>query len=199
MTDTYRKGGKTCPLRSRRLWCSTESIPFKPMFQASFQSRRLSVSNSIRLSMRKYMWVLDKGGGSVRFQHSIIIITSAHKIIPGSRFRVPKTELIFMSDVTQILKTIEQGEAQAAGQLLPLVYDELRRVAVQKLAQEKPGQTLQPTALVHEAFLRLVGNSDEPRWDNCGHFFAAAAEAMRRMLIENARRKKQHRSEGRRV
>ena len=101
-----------------------------------------------------------------------------------------------MSDVTQILKTIEQGEAQAAGQLLPLVYDELRRVAVQKLAQEKPGQTLQPTALVHEAFLRLVGNSDEPRWDNCGHFFAAAAEAMRRILIENARRKKQHKRGG---
>src|SRR3989440_6606054 len=97
-----------------------------------------------------------------------------------------------MNEITRILSAIEQGDAQAAGRLLPLVYDELRRLAAQKLAQEKPGQTLQPTALVHEAFLRLVGNSDEPRWDNCGHFFAAAAEAMRRILIENARRKKQH-------
>jgi RNA polymerase sigma factor (TIGR02999 family) len=99
-----------------------------------------------------------------------------------------------MSDMTRILNAIEQGDPHAASQLLPLVYDELRRLADQKLAQEKPGQTLQPTALVHEAYLRLVasGNASEPRehdWDGRGHFFAAAAESMRRILIENARRK----------
>jgi RNA polymerase sigma factor (TIGR02999 family) len=94
-----------------------------------------------------------------------------------------------MSDVTQILSDIEQGDPHAAEQLLPLVYDELRKLATQRLAQEKPGQTLQPTALVHEAYLRLVGQGDEQHWDNRGHFFAAAAEAMRRILVENARRK----------
>ena len=95
-----------------------------------------------------------------------------------------------MEDVTQLLNAIEQGDPQAAARLLPLVYDELRRLAAQKLAQEKPGQTLQPTALVHEAYLRLVGKGDEPPWNGRGHFFAAAAEAMRRILVENARRKK---------
>src|SRR5262249_8282226 len=94
-----------------------------------------------------------------------------------------------MSDVTQILSAIEQGDPQAAGQLLPLVYDELRKLAAQKLAQEKPGQTLQPTALVHEAYLRLVDVNAAQSWNSRGHFFAAAAEAMRRILIENARRK----------
>jgi RNA polymerase sigma factor (TIGR02999 family) len=94
-----------------------------------------------------------------------------------------------MNDVTQLLNAIDQGDLRAPGQLLPLVYDELRRLAAHKLAQEKPGQTLQPTALVHEAYLRLVGKGDEPHWDGRGHFFAAAAEAMRRILVENARRK----------
>jgi RNA polymerase sigma factor (TIGR02999 family) len=94
-----------------------------------------------------------------------------------------------MSDITQILHAIEQGDPHAAEQLLPLVYDELRRLAAQKLAQEKPGQTLEATALVHEAYLRLVGAGDEQHWDNRRHFFAAAAEAMRRILIDNARRK----------
>jgi RNA polymerase sigma factor (TIGR02999 family) len=94
-----------------------------------------------------------------------------------------------MNDVTQLLNAIDQGDPRAPGQLLPLVYDELRRLAAHKLAQEKPGQTLQPTALVHEAYLRLVGKGDEPLWDGRGHFFAAAAEAMRRILVENARRK----------
>jgi len=94
-----------------------------------------------------------------------------------------------MSDVTRILSAIEQGDAGATDQLLPLVYEELRLLAAQKLSHEPPGQTLQATALVHEAYLRLVG--DEPRsWENRGHFFAAAAEAMRRILVENARRKK---------
>ena len=95
-----------------------------------------------------------------------------------------------MNDVTRILSAIEQGDPQAAEQLLPLVYDELRKLAAQRLAQEKPGQTLQATALVHEAYLRLVGRREAQSWDSRGHFFAAAAEAMRRILVENARRKK---------
>ena len=94
-----------------------------------------------------------------------------------------------MSQVTQILHAIAQGDPAAADQLLPLVYDELRQLAAQKLGHETPGQTLDPTALVHEAYLRLVGEGDDPHWDNRGHFFAAAAEAMRRILDENARRK----------
>lgn len=92
-------------------------------------------------------------------------------------------------DVTRILSAIEAGDRKAAGQLLPLVYDELRRLASRKMTQEKAGQTLQPTALVHEAFLRLVGQEDHRQWDGRGHFFAAAAEAMRRILIESARRR----------
>jgi RNA polymerase sigma factor (TIGR02999 family) len=94
-----------------------------------------------------------------------------------------------MNDVTQILSAIEQGDPQAAEQLLPLVYDELRKLAAQKLAQEKPGQTLQATALVHEVYLRLVDTEKVQRWESRGHFFAAAAEAMRRILVENARRR----------
>src|SRR3974377_266904 len=94
-----------------------------------------------------------------------------------------------MSEVTQVLHAIEQGDPAAASQLLPLVYDELRKLAAQKLAGESPGQTLQPTALVHEAYLRLVGEDEEQHWDNRGHFFAAAAEAMRRILVEIARQK----------
>jgi RNA polymerase sigma factor (TIGR02999 family) len=94
-----------------------------------------------------------------------------------------------MSDVTRILSAIEQGDPQAAEQLLPLVYDELRKLAAQKLSQELPGQTLQATALVHEAYLRLVDVDKVQSWDSRGHFFAAAAEAMRRILIENARAK----------
>jgi RNA polymerase sigma factor (TIGR02999 family) len=94
-----------------------------------------------------------------------------------------------MSDVTRILSAIEQGDPHAADQLLPLVYEELRQLAAQKLALEKPGQTLQATALVHEAYVRLVDVEKAPHWNNRGHFFAAAAEAMRRILIENARRK----------
>ena len=94
-----------------------------------------------------------------------------------------------MSEVTRILSALEQGDSHAAEQLLPLVYDELRRLAAQKLAQEQPGQTLQATALVHEAYLRLVDSDQAQRWDSKGHFFAAAAEAMRRILIDSARRK----------
>jgi RNA polymerase sigma factor (TIGR02999 family) len=94
-----------------------------------------------------------------------------------------------MSDVPQILTAIDEGDPSAAEQLLPLVYDELRKLAAQKLAQEKPGQTLQPTALVHEAYLRLVDGDKSRHWNSRGHFFAAAAEAMRRILVENARLK----------
>ena len=94
-----------------------------------------------------------------------------------------------MNDVTRILSAIEHGDPLAAEQLLPLVYDELRKLAAQKLAQERPGQTLQATALVHEAYLRLVDRQTAQQWDSRGHFFAAAAEAMRRILVENARRK----------
>src|SRR5262245_31421564 len=102
-----------------------------------------------------------------------------------------------MSDVTRILSQIESGDPAAAEQLLPLVYDELRKLAAARLAQEKPGQTLQATALVHEAYLRLVGNCDPDQpWNSRGHFFAAAAEAMRRILVENARRKKAERHGG---
>jgi RNA polymerase sigma factor (TIGR02999 family) len=92
-----------------------------------------------------------------------------------------------MADVTQILKAIEAGEQKAAAELLPLVYDELRKLAATRLADERPGQTLQATALVHEAYLRLVGGSRPPDWNGRGHFFAAAAEAMRRILVESAR------------
>jgi len=94
-----------------------------------------------------------------------------------------------MSDVTRVLNAIERGDPRATDELLPLVYEELRLLAAQRLSRESPGQTLQATALVHEAYLRLVG--DQPRgWENRGHFFAAAAEAMRRILVENARRKR---------
>jgi RNA polymerase sigma factor (TIGR02999 family) len=102
-----------------------------------------------------------------------------------------------MNEVTQLLNAIERGDAQAASELLPLVYDELRLLAAQKLACEPPGQTLQPTALVHEAYLRLVGSDAGPLWDGQGHFFAAAAEAMRRILVENARHKRSLKRGGR--
>jgi len=94
-----------------------------------------------------------------------------------------------MTDVTRILNAIEQGDIRAADELLPLVYEQLRVLAAQRLSQEQPGQTLQATALVHEAYIRLVG-TEAQSWDSRGHFFAAAAEAMRRILVENARRKK---------
>src|SRR5881227_1629295 len=104
-----------------------------------------------------------------------------------------------MTDVTRILSAIEQGDPSAAEQLLPLVYDELRKLAAQRLAQEKPGQTLQPTALVHEAYLRLVDVEQSQHFNSRGHFFAACAEAMRRILVENARRKQADRHGGGRL
>ena len=113
----------------------------------------------------------------------------------------PHGRLSNMTEVTRILSAIEQGDPHAAEQLLPLVYDELRKLAAQRLAQEKPGQTLQATALVHEAYLRLVAGEgasvpQSEKWDSRGHFFAAAAEAMRRILVENARRKKRSKHGG---
>src|SRR5262245_28248293 len=101
-----------------------------------------------------------------------------------------------MSEVTRILSAIEQGDPSAAEQLLPLVYDDLRQLAARRLAQEKPGQTLQATALVHEAYLRLVDADRARHWDSRGHFFAAAAEAMRRILIDQARRKRRRKHGG---
>jgi len=101
-----------------------------------------------------------------------------------------------MSDVTRVLSAIEQGDPRAAEQLLPLLYDELRQLAAQRLAQEKPGQTLQATALVHEAYMRLVKVDEAQHWDSRGHFFAAAAEAMRRILVERARMRKRVRHGG---
>jgi RNA polymerase sigma factor (TIGR02999 family) len=101
-----------------------------------------------------------------------------------------------MSDVTRLLNAIANGDADAADQVLPLVYDALRKLAADKLAREKPGQTLQPTALVHEVYLRLVGESQEPHWNGRGHFFAAAAQAMRHILVDNARRKRRARHGG---
>jgi RNA polymerase sigma factor (TIGR02999 family) len=104
-----------------------------------------------------------------------------------------------MSEVTRVLSAIEQGAPHAAEQLLPLVYDELRKLAAQKLAQEKPGQTLEATALVHEAYVRLAEGEKAQHWDSRGHFFAAAAEAMRRILVENARRKQRQKHGGGRL
>jgi len=104
-----------------------------------------------------------------------------------------------MSDVTRILESIERGDPHASEQLLPLVYDELRKLAAALMAREAPGQTLQATALVHEAYLRLVGGESGRPWDGRGHFFAAAAEAMRRILVENARRKQGPRRGGGRL
>jgi RNA polymerase sigma factor (TIGR02999 family) len=101
-----------------------------------------------------------------------------------------------MSDVTRILSAIEQGDPRAAEQLLPLVYDELRKLATVRLASEKPGQTLQATALVHEAYVRLVEGDGAQQWNSRGHFFAAAAEAMRRILVDQARRKRSQRAGG---
>jgi RNA polymerase sigma factor (TIGR02999 family) len=104
-----------------------------------------------------------------------------------------------MTDVTRILSAIEQGDRRAAEQLLPLVYDELRKLAAQKMAQESPGQTLQATALVHDAYLRLVDVPEAQQWDSRRHFFAAAAEAMRRILVESARRKQRQKHGGGRI
>jgi RNA polymerase sigma factor (TIGR02999 family) len=103
-----------------------------------------------------------------------------------------------MSDVTRLLDAAVAGDRKAAADLLPLVYEELRQLAAARLAAESPGQTLQATALVHEAYLRLIGRVDEPRWENRGHFFAAAAVAMRRILVEAARRKQSHKHGGQR-
>src|SRR5690606_16181705 len=112
------------------------------------------------------------------------ILQSTPQVIAGSRGGARD-----MNDVTRILLQIDTGDSAASQQLLPLVYDELRKLAAARIAQEQPGQTLQATALVHEAYLRLVGPEDAQNWHNRGHFFAAAAEAMRRILVDAARRK----------
>src|SRR5437879_5855284 len=114
------------------------------------------------------------------------------KLGPTSRetTRFQRGKLVSMSEVTRILSAIDHGDSHAAERLLPLVYDELRKLAAQKLADEKSGQTLQATALVHEAYLRLVDVEKPQEWSSRGHFFAAAAEAMRRILVDNARHKR---------
>jgi RNA polymerase sigma factor (TIGR02999 family) len=114
----------------------------------------------------------------------------------AAKVKLASTVVAPMNEVTRILSAVEQGDPQAAEQLLPLVYDELRKLAAQRLAQEKPGQTLQATALVHDAYLRLVDGDVAQHWNSRGHFFAAAAEAMRRILVENARRKQRGRHGG---
>src|SRR5829696_1330607 len=117
------------------------------------------------------------------------------RLVPGPWPRDPRRAST-MNDVTRILSAIERGDPQAAEALLPLVYEELRTLAAQRLAREKPGQTLQATALVHDAYLRLVDVAEPEHWEGRGHFFAAAAEAMRRILVEQARRKKSLRRGG---
>jgi RNA polymerase sigma factor (TIGR02999 family) len=119
---------------------------------------------------------------------SDILLYSTVVSFPGKSWDI-RDAVAPMSEVTRILSAIEDGDPHAAEQLLPLVYDELRKLAASKLAHEKPGQTLEATALVHEAYLRLVDAENAQRWDSRAHFFAAAAEAMRRILIDNARRK----------
>src|SRR5437870_8363625 len=132
-------------------------------------------------------------------------MNAALELLPGRRytqrtFRVDSSSVWMppMNDVTRVLSAIEGGDPHAAEQLLPLVYQELRQLAAQKLAQEKPGQTLEATALVHEAYLRLVDVDRVQHWDSRGHFFAAAAEAMRRILVDNARRKRRPKHGGER-
>lgn len=120
------------------------------------------------------------------------VANTSERWLPGGRGCI----LDLMSEVTQILSAIERGDSKATEELLPVVYGELRKLAAAKLKEEQPGQTLQPTALVHEAYLRLVGSREQTGWDGRGHFFAAAAEAMRRILIDNARRKKRIRHGG---
>lgn len=129
-------------------------------------------------------------GGATRYARLHPLAYPSGRGTPAARTLGTARGKLTMDAITQVLNAIEQGEPRAAKQLLPLVYDELRKLAMQKMAQEKAGQTLQATALVHEAYVRLVSAGDDQRWDNRGHFFAAAAEAMRRILVENARRKR---------
>src|SRR5262245_47355476 len=131
-----------------------------------------------------------------RSHHLPFKCLSHHASTPPETSRFQRGKRATMTEVTRILSAIEQGEPQAAEQLLPLVYDELRKLAAQRLANEKPGQTLQATALVHEAYVRLVDVQKAQQWNSRGHFFAAAAEAMRRILVDQARRKQSQRRGG---
>ena len=134
-----------------------------------------------------------------RKSHGTMILACVKHSVAPALFRRAISKDNAMSDITRILSAIEQGEPGAADQLLPLVYDELRKLAAQRMALEKPGQTLEATALVHEAYLRLVGADPKKPWDGRGHFFAAAAEAMRRILVDRARdRRRQKRGGGHR-
>ena len=136
-------------------------------------------------------WKAPAGGADSSLLSTDFALKASKTAAPRRRLHAARLGIILaaMSEVTRILSAIEHGDPQAADQLLPLVYDELRRLAAQRLAGEKPGQTLEATALVHEAYLRLVDVEQAQAWNSRGHFFAAAAEAMRRILVEQARRK----------
>lgn len=134
--------------------------------------------------------------GASRSREATSLASFASHATFGVRKEMDRVTIAAMSDVTRILKSIEVGDPQAAEELLPLVYDELRKLAAAKLAQEKPGQTLQATALVHEAYVRLVDDDRAGDWKSRAHFFAAAAEAMRRILVERARAKQRHKRGG---
>jgi RNA polymerase sigma factor (TIGR02999 family) len=139
------------------------------------------------MSFEKQEGKLAMRGGDARVSNQLGMTNVVIRLAAGGI----SCRVTAMNDITRILATIERGDPSAVGQLLPLIYDELRKLAAQKLAREHPGQTLQATALVHEAYLRLVGNDGDARqWNGRGHFFAAAATAMRRILIERARSKR---------
>src|SRR5207247_224565 len=134
------------------------------------------------------LWEHPSDDGSSVQNENATCVHADGIIVYNSSFVIRPWRLA-MNEVTHILSAIEHGDPHAAEQLLPLVYDELRKLAAQTLAQDKPGQTLEATALVHEAYLRVVGTGDRQAWDSRGHFFAADAEVMRRILVENARRR----------
>jgi RNA polymerase sigma factor (TIGR02999 family) len=140
----------------------------------------------IQTVVREPKWVSFEDDGFLHLNFLALAIASGYTRLHSS---IASRRRCQMSEVTRILSAIEHGDSSAAEHLLPLVYDELRKLAAQKMAQEKPDQTLQATALVHEAYLRLVGADKVGHWGSRGHFFAAAAEAMRRILVESARRK----------
>jgi RNA polymerase sigma factor (TIGR02999 family) len=156
---------------------SLGAIPMLKKTVFSQRSIRITVVGHPTGMVHFFGWVIKRLG---RSRSNPAIMVAVATTISGHRR---------MLEVTRILNAIDQGDSQAAEQLLPLVYAELRKLAAQRLAQEKPGQTLQATALVHETYLRLVDGGSDQRWNNRGHFFAAAAEAMRRILVECARRK----------
>jgi RNA polymerase sigma factor (TIGR02999 family) len=147
--------------------------------------------NTARRAVRACGLEISGPGGDLNLHDNDMQLVGQPKADPDCplAFLVPLPTLVRMSDVTQLLDAIQNGDARASDQLLPLVYEELRKLAAVKMAQEKPGQTLQATALVHEAWMRLAGTDEPKAWNSRGHFFGAAAEAMRRILVDRARQK----------